>query len=187
MVTKLSMYPSELHSVARQLLDAFAPTNYFRSVRLCQAIADQDPCRCLKWATELLTPSIAGSTPHDVVVETMELVASQIAHPDPNCLPLLDDLASQCWSSGSFDDDSPFLQRAVARLAWAAIGLVCVVTSSSFNSERVAISADANDGSAKATLVHQCASTIDMIHTQSQDGRLMVAADFTRQMKSLEG
>ena len=185
-MTRLSVDPSVLHPVARQLLEAFALTNYFRSVRLCQALAERDPAGCLYWAAELLAPTIAASTPHEVVTETLRVVRSQIDSPDPDCLPLLDELAWNCWSSGSFDMDSPFLQRAVARLAWAAIGLVCVVTSSSFRSERVAVAASVSDGTGMATLVHQCASAIDMIHTGSQDGRLMVAADFTRRMKSLE-
>lgn len=176
------MDPAELHPMAREFLDVFAPTNYFRSVRLCQAIADQDPARCLKWAAGLLAPSIAASTPPDIVTETLKVVGSQIETPDPAALLLLDDLAWQCWSSGSFDDDSPFLQRAVARLAWAAIGLVCAITSSSFNSEHVVILADASDGSGIATLVNQCALAIDMIN-ETQDGRLMIAADFSRQMK----
>ena len=174
----------ELHPVAREVLTAFASVGYFRSVRFCQIIAERDPTQCVEWAAQLIEHCVANSTPHGVVTETLSVIESLIESRDTDILPLLDDLAWQCWSSGSFDDESPFLQRAVARLAWATIGFVCVVTSSSFISQRVAISADADDDSGLATLVHQCASAIDMTFTETDDGRLMIAADFTRQMKT---
>ena len=179
------MLIDELHPIARDLLTAFASQEFFLSNRLCQIVAERDPALCVAWATRLIEASLTETSPHAVVTETLTLVTSLIALPNENSLLRLDDLASQCWCSGSFDDSKPYLQRAVARLAWATIGMVCFVMHCSFTSERVGISADSNDGSAIKIVVQQSASAIDMTYTEANDGRLMVAADFTRLMERI--
>lgn len=175
----------DLHPLAREALTHFASVGFFRSDRFCQAIAEIEPNECMKWALELVSQRANKSERSGTVAATLSLIRTLIDSPDPDKLPALDALAWQCWCAGSFDADFPFLQRAVARLAWAAIGLVCLKASCSFVSERVAISADAHDDSGIGTLVHQCASAIDMTFTEMDDGRLMVAADFTRKMEAL--
>ena len=85
---------------------------------------------------------------------------------------------------GSFDESSPFLQRATARLAWAAIFLVCHSTRVPFESQfssgfRIA---GADEG-ALIEMANQSAMAIDMTFTGTLDGRMMVAASFSREMQ----
>ena len=179
------MVVDELHPIARDSISAFTEHGYFRSIRLCHVVASVSPAECVAWATRLIEPAVSESNQHPIVVETLTLVKSLTATPTADALLGLDALAWQCWTAGRFDDSKPYLQRAVARLAWATIGLVCLTDRCAFASERVAITADPDDNSAIKTLVYQSASAIDMTHTRSDNGRLMVALDFSHLMERL--
>lgn len=97
-------------------------------------------------------------------------------------LKRLDELAWNSWCAGSFDDSSPFLQRAAARLAWAAICLICHGTGHAFHSQFTNFQIAPGDANAIGEMANQCAMAVDMTFTDTRDGRLMVAAAFSREM-----
>lgn len=102
---------SELHPIARELLDAYACHPYFQSKRLTATIADRNPSRCETWALVLVEPAILDATPPELIVGMLAQVRSAVKDRAPSRLSALDEIASQCWCHGTFDDASPLLQR----------------------------------------------------------------------------
>jgi hypothetical protein len=179
------MTSPELHPIARDLLRAFAPRKYFRSNRLALTLAERAPNRCIGWAISLVEPTVDSCSPHEVVSETLIAVHDAVEAPSADKLPRLDELAWKSWSSGSFDDSLPYLQRAVARLGWAAMCLIWCKTDSAYESRYTAIGACGRDNWAIAEMANQCAMALDMTFTDNADGRLMVASSFSREMDTI--
>lgn len=173
---------SELHPIARELLDAYASHLYFQSKRLTAIIADRNPSRCVSWALNLVEPAILDSKPPQLIVDTLAQVRSAVEELKPSRLPVLDDLSSQCWCHESFDESSPFLQRAAARLGWAALLLICELTDTEYESKFTGIHVSAVSNGQLREMSNQCAMAVDMLYTDTNDGRLMVASAFTREM-----
>ncbi|MFO0821336.1 MAG: hypothetical protein U1A77_25560 [Pirellulales bacterium] len=123
-----------------------------------------------------------ASTPHEVVIQTLSAIRHAIASPSAGELSNLDELSWKSWCSGSFDEKSPFAQRAVARLGWASILLVVDTTKTCFESQYTGIHISANTNREIRELANQCGMAVDMIYTDTNDGRLMVAASFSREM-----
>lgn len=170
----------DLHPAARDVLQTFATEKYFRSNRLCQAVAQIDPQHCLNWAVRLVTHHLNEVLMPDVVGETLQCVQSGIQQCATELLPRLDELASKCWCCGSHDESAPFVERAFARLAWATMCWICHASSFRYITRHVGLPPASDDWLLEMT--NQCAMAIDMTNTQSEDGRLMVAASFTREM-----
>ena len=111
------MTSQDLHPLARDVLEAFATQSYFRSLRFANALAERNPTQCVRWAFSLVEPFVNASTPHEVVTRTLSAIRDAIVSQSANQLAQLDELSWQSWCSGSFDDASPFAQRAVLGLA----------------------------------------------------------------------
>lgn len=170
----------ELHPAARDVLQTFATEGYFRSNRLCQTLAQIDPLHCLNWAVRLVKHRLNEVLMPDVVGETLQCVQSGIQQCSPDLLPRLDELASKCWCCGIHDESAPFVERAFARLAWATMCWICHATPFYYASAHVDLHHTSHGWLLEMT--NQCAMAIDMTNTRSEDGRLMVAASFTREM-----
>ncbi len=179
------MTSEELHPLARDVLAAFATQSYFRSLRFSNAIAERNPTQCVHWAFNLVEPFVNASRPHTIVTRTLAVIRNAIEFPCADQLPQLDELSWQSWCSGSFDDASPFAQRAVARLGWASMLLVGNITGTHVESEYTGIHIAANDNGAIREMANQCGMAVDMLYTNTNDGRLMVAASFSREMAAL--
>lgn len=173
----------DVHPVARDVLDAFASDAYFRSNRLCQALAERSPKQCVNWAIGLVEFRINSSSPNEMVAHTLKSIHAALRVPSPDALSLLDELGWKSWSSDSFDKQAPFLQRAAARMAWATMCLICHSTSTEFKSQSFDLSG--GDRNLLAEMASQCAMAVDITNSESEDGRLMVAASFSREMKDL--
>ena len=174
--------PSELHPIARELLDAYDSRPCFQSKRLTATIADRNPSRCVIWALNLVEPAFLDSKPPQLIVDTLAEVRSSAAEPKPSRLPVIDELSSQCWCHETFDESSPFLQRAAARLGWAALLLICKLSGIHFESKLSGIHVSANRNGHLREMSNQCAMAVDMLYTDTNEGRLMVASAFTREM-----
>ena len=174
----------DLHPVARELLDAYASLPYFQSKRLTLEIAEREPSRCVIWALGLLEPTVLSSTPPNTVVDTLGKIRNSLGSPSQDALPELDELSWRCWCYGSFDDSSPYLQRAVARLGWATMLLVCRKTDTNFESRLTGIHNLVTSNGLLREMANQCAMAIDIVYAHTDDGRLMVASAFTREMYS---
>jgi hypothetical protein len=176
------MTSHDLHPLARDVLEAFATQSYFRSLRLANALAERDPTQCVRWAFNLVQPFVNASTPHEVVLRTLSAIGDAIATQTANQLPHLDELSYKSWCSGTFDEASPFAQRAVARLGWASMLLIGDITGTDFESEHTGIHISANANGAIREMANQFGMAVDMIYTDTNDGRLTVAASFSREM-----
>lgn len=176
------MTSHELHPLAREMLEAFASQSYFRSLRLANALADRSPTQCVRWAFTLVEEFVNASTPHEVVIEALSAIRQTIASPSAGELSKLDELSWKSWCSGSFDEKSPFAQRAVARLGWASILLIVHTTKTCFESAYTGIHISANANGEIREMANQCGMAVDMIYTDTNDGRLLVAASFSREM-----
>jgi hypothetical protein len=176
------MASHDLHPLARDVLDAFATQTYFRSLRLAKALADRSPTQCVRWAFTLVEPFVNASTPHEVVTDTLAAVRNAIASPSADELAQLNELSWKSWCSGSFDERSPFAQRAVARLGWASMLLIGAATRTRFESEHTGVHISANANGAICEMANQCGMAVDMIHAGTNAGRVMVAASFSREM-----
>lgn len=171
------------HPVAVKLLQAYSETKFFRSMVLCRAIAETQPNRCLRWALDLIEPIVAcASVDCRMAFATVKSVA---ALPDSKALSTLDDLGKHWWRRGEIDENGLLVGRAVARLAWAGIGLISLENKIPFASDRIQIDADDKNGSAMSLLTTQSSSAIDMIYMHTYDGRRMIATTFTREMQTL--
>ncbi len=179
------MTSEELHPLARDVLQAFASQSYFRSLRFSNAIAERCPTQCVRWAFNLAESFVNASTPHEVVAQLLWAIRHTIEFPSADQLPRLDELSWQSWCSGSFSDQSPFAQRAVARLGWASMLLIGKITGTDVESKYTGIHVTANDNGAMREMANQCGMAVDMQYTDTNDGRLMVAASFSREMASL--
>ena len=173
-----------MHPIARELLDAFASQPYFQSNRLTATIAERNPIRCVNWTLDLVEPAVLDSKAPQIVVETLAMIRNALKELTPNAVPKLDEASSQCWCLGSFADSRPYLQRVVARLGWATILLLCKHSNTDFESQFTGIHISANINGQLRELANQCAMAIDMVYTDTNDGRLMVASAFTREMDS---
>ncbi|MFO0819377.1 MAG: hypothetical protein U1A77_15630 [Pirellulales bacterium] len=172
----------ELHLLARDVLEAFAAHSYFRSIRLTNALADRSPTQCVRWTFNLVEEFVNASPPCEVAMQTLSAIRHAIAGPSADDLSELDKLSWKSWCSGSFDEQSLFAQRAVARLGWATILLVGASTKTCFDSAYTGIHISANADVQIREMANQCGMAIDMIYTGTNDGRLMVAASFSREM-----
>lgn len=179
------MTSDELHPLARDVLQSFATQSYFRSLRFSNAIAKRNPTQCVRWAFNLVESFVNASTPHDVITQTLLVIRHSINSPSTDQLPQLDELSYQSWCSGSFDKESPFAQRAVARLGWASMLLVGNITGTDVESRNTGFHIAANDNRAIREMANQCGMAVDMLYTDTNDGRLMVAASFSREMAAL--
>ena len=179
------MTSDELHPLARDVLEAFATHSYFRSLRFSNALAERNPTQCVRWAYNLVASFVNASTPHKVITRTLLVIRHTIESPTSEQLPQLDELSWQSWCSGSFDVESPFAQRAVARLGWASMLLVGKITGTHVESKNTGIHIAANDNGAIREMANQCGMAVDMLYTDTNDGRLMVAASFSREMAAL--
>ncbi len=179
------MTSEELHPLAREVLQAFATQSYFRSLRFSNAIAERSPTQCVRWAFNLVEPFVNASTAHQVISQTLLAIYHAIEFPSADELPRLDELSWQSWCSGSFNDQSPFAQRAVARLGWASMLLVGHTTRTPVESEYSGIHIAANDNGVIREMANQCGMAVDMLYTSTNDGRLIVAASFSREMAAL--
>ena len=150
------MTTHELHPLAREALGAFASQSYFRSHRLAYALADRSPTQCVRWTLKLVEGFVDASTPHEVVTQTLSAIHHAIASPSVETLLKLDELSWKSWCSGSFDDESPFAQRAVARLGWASMLLTTETTKTCRESAHTAIHISANANGAIRELANQC-------------------------------
>lgn len=171
-----------LHPLAREVLRAFAPRSYFRSLRLANVLAERNSTQCVRWAFNLVEPCVNALTPHELVTQTLSAIRHAIASPSVSDLSQLDVLSWQSWCSGSFDDASPFAQRAISRLGWASMLLIGDTTSSGVESKFTGIHISANGNGAIREMANQCGMAVDMIYNGAHDGRLMVAASFSREM-----
>ena len=177
------MMPShDLHPLAREALAAFAAHPYFRSLPFTNALAERDPAQCIKWALNLVERFVSRSTRSDDVTRTLSAIRRAIADQSANDLLQLDELSWQSWSSGPFDEAAPFAQRAVARLGWASILLIEYRTGTCFESRYTGLHIAANTHGMIRELANQCGMAVDMIYTDTNDGRLMVAASFSHEM-----
>ena len=176
------MTSHNLHPLARDVLEAFATQSYFRSLRLANALADRSPTQCVRWAFHLVEPFVSASTPHEVVTQTLSTIRHALASPSADELSQLDELSWKSWCSGSFDEESPYAQRAVARLGWASILLVGDTTKTNFESKYTGIHISAKANGVIREMANQCGMAVDMIYTHTDDGRLMVATSFSREM-----
>lgn len=177
----------DFHPVAREVLAAFAVHDYFRSNKFCRTIADVDPRRCVTWAFRLASPCVLAGSPPPIVAQTVSLVESAVDRCDVKDLAELDVAASDTWSAGSFDDSSPHLQRAAARLAWATICFISHTTGADFETKFSGVSNAARDHTAFTEMVNQSAMAIDMTIGKSNDGRLLIASSFSKEMEVLSG
>ena len=171
----------EMHPIATEVISAFARHDYFRSNRFTTTLADRHPRQCLKWTLNLVGPCVDQSAPPDIVAKTLSASRAAAGEPSADALPLLDDLSEQSWCSGTYDDSRPFLQRAVARVGWAAMCLICATTGAQFTGIRIAKGKNAT----LKEMSKQCAMAVDMTFTDTEDGRLMVASSFSRAMDAL--
>lgn len=172
----------DLHPLARDALEAFATQSYFRSLCLTNALAERDPVQCVRWAFNLVEPFVTASTPPEVVTRTLLAIRRAMVSQSADELSQLDELSWQSWCSGSFDERSPVAQRAVARLGWASMLLIGERTRTPIESRYTGNRISANTERMIPELANQCAMAVDMIYTESNDGRLMVAATFSREM-----
>lgn len=179
------MTSEELHPLARDVLQAFATQSHFRSLRFSNAIAERNPTQCVRWAFNLVESFVNLSTPHDVISQSLLVIRHSINSPSADQLPHLDDLSWRSWCSGSFDEEAPFAQRAVARLGWASMLLIGNITGRAFESRNTGIHIAANQNGAIREMANQCGMAVDMLYTDTNDGRMMVAASFSREMASL--
>ncbi len=179
------MTSHDLHPLARGVIEAFATQSYFRSLCLTNALAERDPTQCLRWAFNLVEPFVNALAPNDVVTRTLSAIGGAIASQPVNELSQLDELSWQSWCSGPFDEASPFAQRAVARLGWASMLLIGDTTGTRVESKYTGIHISANANGAIREMANQCGMAVDMVYTGTNDGRLMVAESFSREMAAL--
>jgi hypothetical protein len=176
------MTSHDLHPLARDVLETFASQSYFRSIRLTKALADRSPTQCLRWAFNLVEHFVSASTPHKVATDTLGAIAQAIASPSAEQLPQLDELSWKSWCSDSFDEQSPFAQRAVARLGWASMILIGAATGTLIKSKYLSGGTSFDANQLIGHIADQCGMAVDMIYADTNDGRLMVAASFSREM-----
>lgn len=179
------MTNEELHPLARDVLEAFATQSYFRSLRFSNAIAERNPTQCVRWAFNLVESFVNVSTPHEVITQSLLVIRHAIESPSADLLPELDEMSWQSWCLGTFNDESPFVQRAVARLGWASMILVGSITGIDVESKNTGIRIAVSDNGAIREMANQCGMAVDMLYTDTNDGRLMVAASFSREMAAL--
>lgn len=177
------MNATKMHSLAHEFLLRWE-SGYASSKPLCKTLAKHNPRQCVTWAFGLVEPYVNASSPHDIVIETLNSLNAAIPPCSADDLPRLNELALLSWSSGSFDGSSPYLQKAVARLAWATMHLICHVASCSFESES-GTHFGIDKESAFTELVGQCSMAIDMIWNETNEGRLLIASSFSREMETL--
>ncbi len=178
----LPMNSYDLHPLARETLEVFASQSYFRSLRMANALAERNATQCVRWAVNLVEPSIDVSTSGEVVTRTLAAVREAIASTSAVQLVQLDKLSEKSWCRGAFDNDSPFAQRAVARLGWASMLLVSSTTGAELECSMPGIAKSANANGIIREMANQCGMAIDMIHAQTHDGRMLIAASFSREM-----
>lgn len=176
------MTSHDLHPLARDMLEAFATQSYFRSVCLANALANRSPTQCVRWALNLVEPFVSASAPHEVVTQTLSAIRCIIASPSADELSELDELSWKLWCSGSFDKKTPFAQRAIARLGWASILLIADTTKTCFESKCTGIHLSADAQGVIQEMANQCGMAVDVIYAGTNDGRLMIAESFSREM-----
>ena len=175
---------SDLHPTAREVLAAFSEHEYFRSNELCRTVAEICPQRCVDWAFRTTSPILHSVPPPSIVSDTIALVERTLTRDDSAILPDLDAAATASWSSGSYNDDSPYLQRAAARLAWATMCRISYATGDDFDTQFAGVANGARKD-AFTEMVNQCAMAIDMTSGNSNDSRLAIASAFTDEMEAL--
>ena len=175
---------SDLHPIAREVLAAFSERDYFRSNKLCRTVAETCPQRCVDWAFRTASPTILSVPPPSIVSDTISLVERALICDEAALLPELDAAATASWSSGSYSEDSPYLQRAAARLAWATMCRISHATGADFDTQFAGVANGARND-AFTEMVNQSAMAIDMTNCSSNDTRLSIALAFTKEMDSL--
>ena len=116
------------------------------------------------------------------IANTLIKIRNTLGELAPNALPELDQLSWQCWCHGSFNERCPHLQRAVARLGWATMLLICNHANADYKSQFTGIHVSAAINGKLQELVNQCAMAVDMVYADTNGGRLVVASAFTREM-----
>ncbi|MEO1527068.1 MAG: hypothetical protein AAFX06_16640 [Planctomycetota bacterium] len=177
----------ELHPIARALLSSFASSAYFRSNRMAVAIAERDPAEWVAWALAAVNRFLASSAPHETAQRTLRIVEDALGSLSPKTLEYLDEWSSRSWCSESIDEAAPFAQRAIARLGWATILLICLSTNSEFGFDEsgiaVGVGIAANNNGYLREMANQCAAAVDMIYGRTPEGRLLIATSFSQCMK----
>ena len=178
------MNSSKLHPVAREVLAAFSEHDYFRSNKLCRAVAELCPRRCVDWAFRIASPPILSVSPPSIVNTTITLVQRSLTCDETDALSDLDHAATASWSSGSYCESAPYLQRAASRLAWATMCRISHVTGAGFDTQFSGVANGARED-AFTEMVNQSAMAIDMTNGSSNDSRLMIASSFSIEMEAL--
>lgn len=178
------MNSSKLHPVAREVLAAFSEYDYFCSNKLCRAVAELCPQRSVDWAFRIASPPILSVSQPSIVNTTIKLVQRSLTCDATDALSGLDHAATASWSSGSYCESAPYLQRAAARLAWATMCRISHVTGAGFDTQFAGVANGARED-AFTEMVNQSAMAIDMTNGSSNDSRLMIASSFSIEMDAL--
>ena len=172
----------ELHPLASEVLQARDEHGVFQSNRLCHGIAQQSPKKCVQWAIGLVASHIAEANQNNDLRQAVDEIRDATESGSSESLSTLDQLASNSWYS---TDHDPYLSRAVARLAWATICLICHEKSLSFKSAFVNLQVGEGHRIAIREMANQSAMAIDLTVSRLEDGPSQVATSFSREMNLL--
>ena len=174
-----------MHPIAVEAIQKSAEFGCFLPKRMVTILADIDPARCVRWAYELVAPEVKRVNSTGVVSQTLCAVGSAIDDPVVSYLPTLDRLAWESWTCDFEYSVTPFyFHRASSRLAWATMGLIVVTHDTNYECQFLCgpiAGRDAGFG----MVISECAASLSMTFSDSDDGCLMVAQSFSLLMDSL--